>query len=578
MDFKSLNKMQLTEKYFKMHFKDIYKEIILLPPTKFQEKIYWYINKITEYPKCPICGNIPSFLNISKGYRIYCSRKCLNSDPSKIKKTKQTCLKRYGGVAPACSEEIKEKSKQTCKEKFGTNYATQSKYIKEKIIKTNQKKYGYDWVGSIPELKEKSKETNLKRYGGTGFQSLELKNKSQNTCKTRYNNPTYNNWEQANATQTELYGGIGNASPILKKKFLKTYRSKIIKDNDFLIDYTEDGGWICKCPHPNCNKCKEKTYATYANIQYDRKKSKSELCTNLLPIQQSHSTNTTIELIVQNILDELGVYYETNKFILDGKQIDIWIPSKNMGVELNGVWHHSTYFKEPKYHINKFKTAYEKGIQLISFWSDQIQNHPEIVKSIITTKLGYCNNTIYARNCDIREISSKEASQFLEKNHIQGNTNSTCRIGLYYKDKLVSLMTFSNNTQLQGSKKDRDWKLTRFCSICNIRVIGAAGKLLSYFLKKYKPHKIISFSSNDISNGGLYKKLGFTSDGQINTSYYYVKGNHRWHRSSFTKAKIVELGWKDKIDNSWTEEEVMREHKYLRIYDSGTMKWIFTLK
>ena len=573
MNFESLNKMQCTEKYFKKYFSDIYEEIVGLPPIKFQEKIYWYINGITKFPKCPMCGKPVSFLSISKGYRMYCSRACLNSDPNKIERTKQTCLIKYGGVAPGCSKHIQEKAKQTCEERYGTEHALQSHEIQEKIKQTNRKKYGVDWVGSISEAKEKAKQTCEERYGGIGFKSKELKEKAKQTCEERYGDPNYNNYKKSIETQLKRYGGVGNASHILKEKFSQTYRSRIIEDNDFLIGYTDDGGWICKCPHENCNKCNNKTYITYAGIQYDRKKSNTELCTNLLPIQLSHSTNTSIELFVQNILDEIGIYYETNKFILDGQQIDIWLPTKKIGIELNGTFYHSTYFKDPKYHINKFRKAQELGIQLITFWSDQIYNQPDLVKSMILTKLGYCNNTIYARECCVREVSSKESTHFLEANHIQGNTNASYKIGLYYNDILVSLMTFSNKTILQGSKNDNDWKLTRFCSLKNTRVIGAAGKLMNYFIKSQNPKLIVSFSSNDISDGGLYKTLGFISDGKINSSYYYVKGNQRWHRSSFTKSKIVELGWKDKIDGSWTEEDVMREHKYLRIYDSGTTKW-----
>ena len=578
MDFSSLNKMQLTEQYFKKHYKDFYNEIKMLPPTKFQEKIYWYINGLNDYPKCPMCGNIPSFLNVQKGYRTYCCRKCLNSDPNKKEKTKQTNIIKYGGVAPACSEKVREKAKKTCREKFGEDYAMQSPDIQRKAIETNRAKYNVDWVGSIKEIKEKAKQTQIERYGGVGYQSQLLRQKVNSTCQKKYGDPLYNNWEKAKQTQIERYGGYGNTSLEIKEKMLKTRHDNIIKNYDFLIGYTENDEWICKCPHENCNKCDQKTYITTSRIQYDRKRSNTELCTNLLPIQQSHSAGTTIELFVQNILDEIGVQYETNKFILNGQQIDIWIPSKNIGIELNGTFHHSTYFKEPNYHSDKFKLAKDLNIRLMTFWSDQIYNHPEIVKSMIVTKLGYCKDTIYARKCQIKEVASKEASLFLEKNHIQGSTPSAYKIGLYYKDKLVSLMTFSNNTQLQGSKKDFTWKLTRFCSLCNTRVIGAAGKLLKYFIEKHKPSTITSFSSNDISDGGLYKTLGFVSDHKINSSYFYIKGNKRWHRSSFTKARIVELGWRDKVDNTWTERDVMNENKFLCIYDSGTTKWTLYIK
>lgn len=52
---------------------------------------------------------------------------------------KYTNLKKYGGVAPACSKEIQEKMKQTCLEKYGTEYLMQNEQLKEKSKITKSK-------------------------------------------------------------------------------------------------------------------------------------------------------------------------------------------------------------------------------------------------------------------------------------------------------------------------------------------------------------------------------------------------------------------------------------------------------
>ena len=572
-----LNKMQLTESYFKKHFNEYYDFIISLPPQKFQEKLYWYINDIKEYPKCKCCGKLVKFRCFTQGYRTYCSSKCQNSDPDKINRTKQTNLEKYGFEAPAKSPEIQEKSKQTCVQKYGTSYATQSNQIKEKIKETNRKKYGVDWVGSCDDFRIKTQQTCIERYGGVGVQSAELLKKKQQTSLKRHGDPNYSNNQQSVETQIKKYGGVGNQSQILKQKYQSSVHEKYINEKDFLLGYTKDGDWICKCPHPECDKCEEKTYIINGNRYGGRIKEGAELCTKLLPIQPTHSSGTTIELFIRNILDKYGVEYEANVAIFDGQHADIYIPSKKIAIETNGIYYHSTLVKSKLYHINKYKNALNKGIQLITFWSDQIYNHPQIVESILLTKLGLCNNTIYARKCIIKEVKSIECANFLKNNHIQGSTPTSIRLGLYYNDELVSLMTFAKQTGCQGSKTQQYWTLNRFCNKLNTRVVGGASKLLHHFIKKHNPSSIVSYSHNDISNGNLYKKLGFHTDFKINTSYYYIKGNQRWHRSTFTKAGIVRRGWKDKIDSSWTEAQVMKEHKYLCIYDSGTIKWILQL-
>lgn len=574
-----LNKMQLTESYISRVYPDLYKLVIVQPPIKFQEKLYWQQNGLVEYPKCPTCGGLPTFEKYSTGYREYCSKLCSNSNKAKIQKTIGSNLNKYGGVAPACNIMVRNKAKSTCQKRYGTDYAIQSEIIKDKVKQTNQIKYGVDWTCSVPHIKEQQTQTQRQRYGGVGFESDYLTKKIKQTKIERYGDPDYHNWEQSVQTQRQRYGGVGCESPVLKEKYKISRRSNNIKQKEFLLGYTDNGDWICSCPHPECDKCIEKCYIISGNRYSGRVKEHAEPCTKLLPIQKAHSANTTIELFVQNILDEVGIKYETNKFILNGQQADIWIPEYNFAIECNGIYHHSTKFKTPTYHINKFKTAKNLGIRLLTIWWDQYINHPDIVKSMILTKLGYNEQSIYARKCKIREVTSEECSKFLEENHIQGNTPTKVRLGLYYNDSLVSIMTFVKSAGCQGSKSrlEGEWNLNRFCNKRMYRVIGGASKLLKYFIKHYSPKYIISHSHNDISDGHLYETLGFITDGKINTSYYYIKGTTRWHRSTFTKAGIVSRGWRSKIDNTWTEREVMDEHKYLCIYDSGTIKWTLTL-
>lgn len=570
-----LGRMQITDSYIKSHYPDLYEQVIKMKPEYFQEKLYWQQHHLTDYPKCPICGSVPVFEKYNTGYRTYCSAKCSNSCKEKQAKTIRTNIERYGVAAPVLNKDIQAKINKTNRERYGADWTFQSEIVRDKSKQTCRKHYGCDWASANPEVKARQIQTQRKKYGGCGFESVELRNKTKQTCLNQYGNEYYSNTEQSVRTQREWYGGVGCESPILKEKYLSTRRNNITQQKDFLLGYTNEGDWICACPHPKCNKCTEKYYIISCNRYCGRIKNNTEPCTRLLPVQKSHSANTTIELFVQSILDEVGVEYETNKFILNGQQVDIWIPSMNFAIECNGVYHHSLKFKTPSYHINKFKTARDLGIRLLTIWWDQYINHPDIVKSMILTKLGYNNQTIYARKCEVREVSSEDCGDFLEENHIQGNTPTKVRLGLYNNNELVSIMTFVKFAGCQGNKQvvDGTWNLNRFCNKRMYRVIGGAGKLLKHFIRTYQPTSIISHSHNDISDGHLYKTLGFETDGKINTSYYYIKGNKRWHRSTFTKAGIVRRGWKDNVDSSWTEREVMEEHKYLCIYDSGTVKW-----
>ena len=561
----NLNCNTCTEKSIKLHYPEFWKYLIETYPENliWGERLYWFYHNLTDYPKCLICGSKVSFTNFRVGYKTYCSRKCLNSDPIKKEKTKQTCIKKYGGVAPASSKEIISKMQAT-----------------------SIKKYGVDNIQKLDSIKEKTRETCLERYGGQGNESENIKQKYIQSCLERYgvDNPMLNDSCVLKLKQTCI-GRYGYPSAskldVVKSKIRKSRREYEINRQDFLIGYTKDGDWICKCPHPECNKCSEKYYIVPALIYNWRKNDNSELCTNLLPISKDNTKNTTIELFIQNILTKNNIYHITNnRSIISPKELDIYIPSKQIAIECNGVYSHSSKYKPSSYHIQKYKACKLQNIQLLNIWEDWIKTKPEIIESILLNKLGICNNTIYARKTIIKEIDSKICNQFLDVNHIQGRSVATIRLGLYYKDELVSIMTFSPpRVNMGGKNHKQQWELVRFCNKLNTRVIGSASKLLKYFIKTYNPKSIASFSMNDISDGNLYKLLGFETDENISQSYWYIepKTMKRYHRSSFTKHEIVKRGWKDKIDNSWTEKQAMVEQGYFCIYDTGQQKWILNL-
>ena len=480
-------------------------------------------------------------------------------------KIKQTNLERYGVENPIESEEIKEKIKQTNLERYGNEYVIASKSCREKIESSLLEKYGVINPSQIEQVKEKVKQTCLERYGGVGLQSEEIKNKAYSTNLKKYNtiNPSKND--------------------DVKKSIIKKFQSKFNVDCGSQVTLFKkypnllgisNKTWVMKCPHPECNKCNDKCFKTKAMIYHDRLKNGSEICTNLLPISKSHSSGTTTELFVRSILDEYNIKYECNvRNIISPKELDIYIPSKKIAIECNGIYWHATDKVAKTYHFDKYLKCKEKNIQLLTIWDDQLYSSPDIVKSIILHKLGISNFKIYARKCEIAELDASICTDFLNQNHIQGNCRSKYRYGLYHNNELVAVMTFGVSRVGMGDKTKKI-ELLRFCAKRCYSVVGAASKLLKHFIKKHNPDQIISYSSNDISNGHLYEQLNFTKSTE-NLSYWYVNINtkKRYHRFNFTKFKLIELGFSDQM----TESEIMKNVGMLKIYDCGQVKWILNI-
>lgn len=290
------------------------------------------------------------------------------------------------------------------------------------------------------------------------------------------------------------------------------------------------------------------------------------------------------ELIIRHWLDEWGTAYITNdRSVIPPKELDIYIPALKVAIECNDCYWHSDMEKPKDYHAKKFIECRDKGIQLIQIWEDWMINKPEVVKSFLQAKLGICNTTYYARKCAVREIDYRTAMDFLELNHIQGKCSSNYRLGLFFEDQLVAVMCFNKRSALSGSKQinDSEAELIRFCNLRGTRVIGGASKLLKHYIKAFNPTIVTSYSANDISNGQLYRSLGFVSDGKINESYWYIEPItfRRQHRSIYTRSGIVRK-WPeyDINDRTWTERMVMDSKGYMRIYDAGTTKWVLNVE
>lgn len=276
-----------------------------------------------------------------------------------------------------------------------------------------------------------------------------------------------------------------------------------------------------------------------------------------------------IEREICDYVSSLGVNFtENNRIVLEGKEIDIYIPEHNIGIEVNGlIWHSELHKPDKNYHLNKTKLSEKKELKLIHVFEDEWKNKKEIAKSRIANLLNKTTNKVFARKCQIKEINANEAKIFLDQNHIQGNVNSKIKIGLFYNGNLVSLMTFGRQRKIMGGEnKENEYEMLRFCNEINTNVIGGASKLLSFFIKNYNPKKIISYADRRWSQGNLYEKLNFSFVKNTRPNYFYIVNKERKHRFNYRKDILIKEGF----DPNKTEHEIMLDRKIYRIYDCGT--------
>ena len=202
------------------------------------------------------------------------------------------------------------------------------------------------------------------------------------------------------------------------------------------------------------------------------------------------------EIEVGEFIKSLGIDIISGaKNIIPNKDLDIYVPSHKMAIEFDGLYWHCEVLKAKDYHIKKTLACEAIDIQLIHIFEDEWKHKKDIVKSRLKNILGLTENKIFARKTEIRELSTLESKEFLELNHIQGNVNSSVKLGLYYKDELISIMVFGSLRKSMGQQsKEGYYELLRFCNKLNVSIIGGASKLLKYFSNLDAPPTTLTFN------------------------------------------------------------------------------------
>ena len=444
----------------------------------------------------------------------------------------------------SCSEKCGlDKRDNTNISKYGVKNVFENDDVKKKIKESYLKNLNVDHPSKSPEIQQNTKNTNLDRYGFTcSILNKEIKEKIQLTCLNKY----------------------GVINPFQNDKSQQTKKNKIIdKYKSFGLIDIENGNYILNCDKGHITKIEK-------SIFHNRFKFKTILCTDCNPIGDYHRSGLETE-ISDFITNNYNGKIELNKKF-GYKEIDIYLPDLKLAIEFNGLYWHNELNKSNNYHQEKTDFCQSLGFKLIHIYEDDWLFKKEIVKSRILNLIGK-SERIYARKCEIREINNNEiVREFLNNNHIQGFVGSKVKLGLFYKDSLVSLMTFGNLRKSMGQKSNESYEMLRFCNKLNTIIIGGASKLFKYFIDNYKLNEIISYADRSWSSGELYEKLGFNFIHKTQPNYFYVIDRKRYHRFNFRKDKLI----KDGFDPNKTEHQVMLDRKIFRIYDSGSLKYSFT--
>jgi G:T-mismatch repair DNA endonuclease (very short patch repair protein) len=577
-----------------IYYRELGYDVLIRKPCLIKTKDLMRGSSIKITTICSVCGNesrntFKDYYNFTNGLLddFYCV-KC------KIVKSEKTCLLKYGVKNPMQNDLVKKLLKNKILDKYGVDHYSKTDDFKVKFKKTSNQKYKCDNPFSNNDVKEEIRKTNNKNFGvDYPMQSDTIRKKSKTTCIEKYGQETYSKTDECKkkivSSSLENYG-VDNPmkSKIIKKKIvdncikehgvthlsktddfkikIKNHRERLTYEKfKYLLRYDYDvlsySNENFSIIHKDCGT----TFSIYKGLIIARNRLGVTICTSCNKVGLQYSS---IESELIRFLDDNNIsYIKNDRSILSGQELDVYLPDQKIAIEVNGLYWHSELYKDKKYHLNKTIKCNKLDINLIHIWEDDWKNKKDIIKSIILNKVGYIRKKIFARKCIVRSVNSKDSRKFLDDNHIQGFSSSSTKLGLYYDDKLVSLMTFG----YRYTNGKLEYELIRFCNIINTIVIGSASKLFNYMLNSLDVSEVISYADISIFSGSIYDILGFKKHSLSSPNYFWIVDGVKKHRFNFSKKKLVSKGF----DKNKTEVEIMHDQGYYRVFSCGQEKWIY---
>lgn len=213
--------------------------------------------------------------------------------------------------------------------------------------------------------------------------------------------------------------------------------------------------------------------------------------------------------------------------------------------------------------------------EVLFLYEDRWLSKPQLVKKMLYAHTGR-QTTVFARNCEAREIEAEKAAEFLDKNHLYGSLKAGFRYGLFRKratgktetdmgqtPALVAVSVFSKARDIDGHKS---YEWLRYASLPECRVVGGMGKLLETFarerLRAEECIDVMSYADLEWSGGGSYEKLGFERVAEMPPVAFLC--------NTATGMRIH--GAKIGVDNRY--KNISPDENFKRIFNPGSIKFV----
>ena len=272
------------------------------------ERIYCLRAGLTDRPKCRHCGTeyVCGFNKQVREYRKWCSAKCQASDPECVAGSKATRIARdgtatYHGVEKAKATRIAKNLGKWHAEDFGQK-------VKQAKI---SKGYASNWVNA-----EKAKSTKLERYGCSCFNNAA---KSKITRKTNF------------------YATLSESRNIAPAFTLEEY---LAGDKNTVFEW-------------KCLRCGTVFSSRFNyNFKCGRQTEDHVRCPTCFPHEKIETSEEETELFdfARSVAPDA---VRSDRSVIYPRELDVYIPSKRLALEFDGLYWHNDENKPNSYHLDK---------------------------------------------------------------------------------------------------------------------------------------------------------------------------------------------------------------------------------
>lgn len=533
---------------------------------------------------CPICGKMINWR------KVYCSRECaregykLNEVAHKKISESRKGVSTWERMTPEQREASNAKRQQTYTEEWRAKRSAQAKEKMTSELRSQiSEKMTKFWEGNNVERERRSLIQHTLYESGFGDVISELTRKalSDPEVRQKMSEAQIARWEEMSDEQRKEFSIL--CSEVWTDEMRKEAADRTHEYQSNLTDVEREAHREKKLSYWTPERRAEQAESRHEDVEaheraaktlreFWRKLSEEERAKRVEHLlfcgdETFSKEEQELFLFVKSLLPNTDVV-QGDRTVLEGKELDIFIPSMSIAVEYHGMYWHCDLNKDKRAHYEKYGFCKRKGVRLLQIWECDWINSRSKVEALLRSVLGV-SERIGARECEAMQILPIDKDEFLNANHMQGADRSFLSVGLLKDREIKAVMTF------RRSRDNKEVELSRYCG----EVVGGFSKLLKYatpLLKESGITELTSYSDNMVFSGDVYEKTGWELVDKLPPDYKVFFRGNLYHKSSWRKSSIIQR-FPDFENSGMTEWQMEDAVGALRVWDAGKKKWRITL-